>query len=197
MFLLFSRLLVFLMLFCSSIAFPRTSRCAYRRKSTATTAGTVSILLNRRLMSQTHPELSALNQKEKDKIVADMLYRVRQCNIVPVDVRDKLVNFVVDGRILGKPRLELAKRLDATPYFSFNSGILSLTEKAGTSRLERTEKIHEVMLQLKKEGVITGWRDELLSVAPGFYDEPIFLIERAAAPLFGTQAYGKCTIILL
>jgi hypothetical protein len=149
-------------------------------------------------MSLTHPsELSALTQKEKDKIVADMLYRVRQCNLVPVEVRDKLVNFVVDGKILGKPRLELAKRLDATPYFSFNSGILSLTEKAGTSRLERTEKIHEVMLQLKKEGVITGWRDELLSAAPGFYDEPIFLIERAAAPLFGTQAYGKCTIILL
>eukprot|EP00590_Aulacoseira_subarctica_P008488 CAMPEP_0172417768 /NCGR_PEP_ID=MMETSP1064-20121228/4260_1 /TAXON_ID=202472 /ORGANISM="Aulacoseira subarctica , Strain CCAP 1002/5" /LENGTH=314 /DNA_ID=CAMNT_0013156269 /DNA_START=192 /DNA_END=1136 /DNA_ORIENTATION=- len=142
-------------------------------------------------MSLTHPsELSALTQKEKDKIVADMLYRVRQCNLVPVEVRDKLVNFVVDGKILGKPRLELAKRLDSTPYFSFKSGILSLTENAGSSRLERTEKIHEVMLQLKKEGIITGWRDELLSVASGFYEEPIFLIERAAAPLFGTQAYG-------
>lgn len=135
-------------------------------------------------------ELAVTTQSQKDKIVLDMLYRVRQCNIVPKELRDKLVNLVVDGQLLGKPSLELAERLDQTPFFSLESGILSLTAEAGSSRNERTQSIEKVMLQLKDEGIVTGWRDELLAVSCGFYDEPVFLIERAAAPLFGTQAYG-------
>jgi len=140
--------------------------------------------------SSSTEDVVSLAQRQKDKLVMDMLYRVRQCNIVPKEKKDKLVNFVINGKLLGKPSLELAERLDQTPIFSLDSGTLVLTAEAGTSRNERTQNIHKIMLQLKEEGIITGWRDEFLSVSSGFYDEPVFLIERAAAPVFGTQAYG-------
>lgn len=46
------------------------------------------------------------------------------------------------------------------------------------------------MSHLRAEGTITGWRDELYPVSKGFYDDPILLVERAAAPFLGAQEYG-------
>jgi isopentenyldiphosphate isomerase len=46
------------------------------------------------------------------------------------------------------------------------------------------------MRQLRDDGVIKGWRDELYPVADSFYDEPVFLMERAAVPLLGVLEYG-------
>ena len=140
-------------------------------------------------------KLNTFTQQQKDKVVQDMLYRIRQCNLVPDEVRRQLVDFVVDGKVLGKVRLELAQRLDETPAFSLSQsagsqGALSLTKEAGTTRQERTENFQSIMLQLKDEGIVSGWRDEFYPVSSGFYDEPSLLIERAAAPLFGTQQYG-------
>ena len=47
-----------------------------------------------------------------------------------------------------------------------------------------------VLQQLREEGIITGWRDELYPVTSGFYASPVMLIERAAATHFGIKAYG-------
>ncbi len=41
------------------------------------------------------------------------------------------------------------------------------------------------------EGLITGWRDEFYPVVQSFHDEPVFLVERAAAAHFGIKAYGE------
>ncbi len=46
------------------------------------------------------------------------------------------------------------------------------------------------MGQLRDSGVLTGWRDELFPVAESFSAEPLLLIERAAASMFGIKAYG-------
>ena len=46
------------------------------------------------------------------------------------------------------------------------------------------------MAQLREEGVITGWRDELYPVLTSFHAPPALLLERAAAPHFGIKAYG-------
>jgi len=47
-----------------------------------------------------------------------------------------------------------------------------------------------VLAQLRGEGLIGGWRDELYPVAAGFDADTYCLIERAAAPFFGIKAYG-------
>lgn len=54
----------------------------------------------------------------------------------------------------------------------------------------RTAAVSECLRHLQAEGVITGWRNELLPVAPGFGQAPELLLERAAAPFFGIRAYG-------
>jgi len=47
-----------------------------------------------------------------------------------------------------------------------------------------------VLAQLRAEGLIGGWRDELYPVAAGFHAATYCLIERATAPFFGIKAYG-------
>jgi len=37
------------------------------------------------------------------------------------------------------------------------------------------------MTNLRSQGLISGWRDELLPLSGGFYDNPLVLVERAAA----------------
>lgn len=55
---------------------------------------------------------------------------------------------------------------------------------------QRTAAVAAATSQLRDDGVITGWRGELLAVSPSFHSPPSFLLERAAAPLFGVKAYG-------
>ena len=46
-----------------------------------------------------------------------------------------------------------------------------------------------VMDNLRSDGIVKGWKDELLPVSSDFYASPTFLIERAAAPILGVQQY--------
>ncbi len=48
----------------------------------------------------------------------------------------------------------------------------------------------EVLAQLRDEGLVPGWRDELYPVCESFHAEPLLLVERAAASLLGIKAYG-------
>jgi isopentenyldiphosphate isomerase len=54
----------------------------------------------------------------------------------------------------------------------------------------RTEAVGKVTLALLKDGVIKGWRNELLPVVETFDSPPVILMERAAYPLFGMKGYG-------
>ena len=55
---------------------------------------------------------------------------------------------------------------------------------------DRTAAIANVTGELRRMGLINGWRDELLPVTDSFSNNPAFLIERAAIHLFGMKAYG-------
>eukprot|EP00889_Picochlorum_renovo_P001172 jgi/Picre1/28202/NNA_003608.t1 len=46
------------------------------------------------------------------------------------------------------------------------------------------------LAQLHKEGIITGWRDEMYPVLTSFHAEPVLLMERSASVYFGIKAYG-------
>jgi hypothetical protein len=43
---------------------------------------------------------------DQAKVVQDMLYRIRQVNYMPDDIRQSLLPFVVDGVTVGKVRRE-------------------------------------------------------------------------------------------
>lgn len=61
------------------------------------------------------------------------------------------------------------------------------TQEAGSTCDSRSKAVMEVMSYLRSKNVIKGWRDELYPVSDGYYNEPLLLIERAAAPLLGIQ----------
>jgi Domain of unknown function (DUF4743) len=54
----------------------------------------------------------------------------------------------------------------------------------------RTAAVAEAMQQLRSDGHVPGWRDELYPVAASFGADPMFLVERAAAPILGIKGYG-------
>ena len=53
----------------------------------------------------------------------------------------------------------------------------------------RTAALATVTADLRDNGVIRGWRNELLPVVESFSSEPVLLIERAAYPFFGIKGY--------
>lgn len=54
----------------------------------------------------------------------------------------------------------------------------------------RTAAMKTVTDALRADGTVTAWRDEFYAVAPRFGAEPLFRVERAAAPLFGVTSLG-------
>eukprot|EP00565_Helicotheca_tamesis_P003842 CAMPEP_0185725992 /NCGR_PEP_ID=MMETSP1171-20130828/2109_1 /TAXON_ID=374046 /ORGANISM="Helicotheca tamensis, Strain CCMP826" /LENGTH=356 /DNA_ID=CAMNT_0028394253 /DNA_START=301 /DNA_END=1371 /DNA_ORIENTATION=- len=157
--------------------------------------------------ASTKAEISSKIKEDQHSLVSDMLYRIRECNTpIPRDV----IEFCVDGKTLGKVTPNLAKLLCSysdketeSPVFQLTTKegdksvstspsrrILTLGEEAGTTCISRTNAIMSVMEQLRDDGFISGWRDELYPIAEGFYDEPLLLIERAAVPFVGGLEYG-------
>lgn len=67
---------------------------------------------------------------------------------------------------------------------------LTLTERAGSTCESRTECVQEVMAELRDRKLVSGWRDELYPISNGFYNDPMFVMERAAVPVLGGMEYG-------
>jgi 8-oxo-dGTP pyrophosphatase MutT (NUDIX family) len=63
-------------------------------------------------------------------------------------------------------------------------------ELAGTTFESRTKAVATVTEQLRQDGFVRGWRDELFPVADTFYNDPLFLIERSAISVLGLLEYG-------
>lgn len=131
-----------------------------------------------------------------------MLYRIRECNHIPARIQRNLLDFTVDGKILGQVTPKVANLLCSTsapsgPIFELShdlakSSVLTMTKAAGASPESRTAAVASVMEQLRDSGYVSGWRDEMYPVAESF-DEvstPVFCIERACAPLLGVLEYG-------
>lgn len=175
-----------LQLFSSDIAVARTFP-----SSTTTTTSSL------RAFSSIHNTMTGDVESDK-QLMQDMLYRVRECNRIPLHIKETIMDFTVDGARVGKVTKKVADLLcqssPSNPVFHINlSGdrpVLVLTEYAGSTVDARTESVMSVMKHLKDEGIITGWRDELYPLATGFYNEPLFFVERAAAPFLGMLQYG-------
>jgi len=60
----------------------------------------------------------------------------------------------------------------------------------GLTLEEKSQAIAQVNLQLKQQGVIKGWRNELLPISTHYHSKPLLLLERASVPMYGAKAYG-------
>jgi hypothetical protein len=86
-----------------------------------------------------------------------------------------------------------ASRTDAAagggPAFTLSNDALQCSQSAASLEL-KSKVAGSVLKKLHDEGVIDGWRDELYPAVSSFGEEPLLLVERAAAPLLGIKAYG-------
>ncbi|WP_417832487.1 DUF4743 domain-containing protein [Terasakiella sp.] len=90
------------------------------------------------------------------------------------------------GQFIGWVRRDnLALLSEFHDVFDFTQDVLRLKKVD-----DITAHMAQVTQALQDKKQINGWRGELYAVSPRFGEEPLFLIERAATPLFGIRAYG-------
>lgn len=107
--------------------------------------------------------------------------------------------FLVDGVQVGyiSPQISsyLSSYSDVFYMVKSNDGEIvqmTLNPKIKTF-LDRTEKVAEVMMELRQRdafSTLRGWRDEMYPVMASFDSKPCFMMERSAACLLGVLQYG-------
>jgi 8-oxo-dGTP pyrophosphatase MutT (NUDIX family) len=98
--------------------------------------------------------------------------------------------FYVKEHVVGWLTPSFADQLRRWPHvFDVNPAYVTLKAKPETPA-GRTAAMAEVTRDLAKDGVIRGWRDELVSVHPHYGMPEMLRIERAASRHFGIMGYG-------
>jgi 8-oxo-dGTP pyrophosphatase MutT (NUDIX family) len=98
--------------------------------------------------------------------------------------------FYAREQVVGWVRPSFADLLRRWPHvFEVNSAFVSLRTQPDTPQ-GRTEALAQVTRDLANDGIVTGWRDEQMSIAARYGQPELFRIERAASRHFGLMAYG-------
>jgi len=98
--------------------------------------------------------------------------------------------FYVKDHAVGWLRPSFADLLRRWPHvFDVNPAFVGLRAQPDTPA-GRSAAMAEVARDLARDGVIRGWRDELVSIAPHYGSPELFRVERAATRHFGMMAYG-------
>ena len=98
--------------------------------------------------------------------------------------------FYVKEHAVGWLRPSFADQLRRWPHvFDVGGAFVTLRAQPDTPQ-GRTAAMAEVTRDLKRDGVILGWRDELVSIAPRYGAPELFRVERAASRHFGFLAYA-------
>ena len=109
------------------------------------------------------------------------------CNYDPTE---DLIPFVADGVLVGWMKPGFAEKLKDWPdVFIVRPRGVSLSGDYANCE-QRSAALGEVTETLAVEGIVSGWRDELITVSETFHSEPIFHIERAASRHFGVMSYA-------
>src|SRR5690349_4650973 len=100
------------------------------------------------------------------------------------------IPFYVRESVVGWVRPSFADLLRRWPhFFEVEDAFVTFRAKPDTAQ-GRTAAMAEVTRELKKDGVIRGWRDEQVSVATHYGAPELFRVERAANRHFGFMSYG-------
>jgi 8-oxo-dGTP pyrophosphatase MutT (NUDIX family) len=98
--------------------------------------------------------------------------------------------FQVEGIRVGFVKHAFAEILARWPeVFKVTDTDVSLAAELATPQA-RSAAVQEVLLTLRDQGLIRGWRGELYPVNRYLAESPFLLMERAAVPFFGVCAYG-------
>jgi 8-oxo-dGTP pyrophosphatase MutT (NUDIX family) len=123
---------------------------------------------------------------------ADLLAFVREaCTHASTNEREiSALPFYVKQHVVGWLRPSFAAELRRWPHvFEVHPSYVTMRASPDTTQ-GRTAAMAEVTRDLEREGVIRGWRDETVSVAPHYASPELLRIERAATRHFGLMAYG-------
>ncbi|MFT5393569.1 MAG: 8-oxo-dGTP pyrophosphatase MutT (NUDIX family) [Gammaproteobacteria bacterium] len=100
--------------------------------------------------------------------------------------------FIIDGEPLGWVNLLMVQALSQySDVFRVGTQHISLVpslEAADVS--ERTQAVAQVTRDLYREGLVTGWRDELNAVISRWGEPAKLCVERASAPCLGITGFG-------
>jgi len=123
---------------------------------------------------------------------ADLIAFVREaCTHASKNEREiSALPFYVKQHVVGWLRPSFAGELRRWPHvFEVHPSFVTM-RASPDSPLGRTAAMAEVTRDLERDGVIRGWRDETVSVAPHYASPELLRIERAATRHFGLLAYG-------
>lgn len=161
----------------------------------ASMATTVPYVSSLSTMSTLASRPHLLNGSQMGKLLG----YVKELNNYSNTRRDIMIPFEIGGEIVGYISPAFCEQL-----FSYTNVFHILNFSDGkpnklqfTSRIEQSlsssvmcDDFNQVNEDLRRKGVIRGWRDELLPVTASFSGAPKLLIERAACPYYGLKAYG-------
>lgn len=131
--------------------------------------------------------LAGLRDPEEKRSDMSFLDHIRACN------RRDLTGFRpfhVDGALAGYVRQDMAEAIrSAEDVFAVREDEVALSPNLRTFG-HRTEAVANTIKRLENIGIMSPWRSEPypVTVTPG--GRALFVIERAAVPLFGIRAYG-------
>jgi 8-oxo-dGTP pyrophosphatase MutT (NUDIX family) len=98
--------------------------------------------------------------------------------------------FYVRDHVVGWLRPSFADQLRRWPHvFEVADSFVTLRAQPDTPQ-GRSEAMAQVTRELARDGVVRGWRDELVSVAPYYGAPELLRVERAATRHFGLMAYA-------
>ena len=102
----------------------------------------------------------------------------------------EFIPFVVDQQQVGAIHQNYLPQFQTHPeIFFYQDDYLCLNPALGDCAT-RTAVLTPVLQAWYQQGMFSGWRDEPYRVSTRFDNEPLVLIERAAASLFGIRKYG-------
>jgi 8-oxo-dGTP pyrophosphatase MutT (NUDIX family) len=98
--------------------------------------------------------------------------------------------FYVKEFVAGWVRPSFADQLRRWPHvFEVGETFVALKAKPDTPQ-GRTNAMAQVLKDLARDGVVTGWRDEMVSVQTAYGQPELLRMERAASRHFGIMGYG-------
>lgn len=102
-------------------------------------------------------------------------------NFAPLRIGDLPVGWV--------PKDHLSRFREHDAVFAVTEDGVRIQDALATPEA-RTDAVGAVLAEWRERGWIPGWRDELYRVSTRFDDEPLMLVERAAAQPLGICSYG-------
>jgi len=98
--------------------------------------------------------------------------------------------FYVKEHVVGWLRPSFADQLRRWPHvFEVGEAFVTLKAKPDTPQ-GRSAAMAEVTRELARDGIVSGWRDELVSVTHHYGQPELLRMERAASRHFGIMGYG-------